>query len=100
MSTGAQDNTHNDLLPHNFLELLLTTISLFQQTVLKWQWEYLERAKAFTPYTFITMADEKCQVLEHSHHWVGMIDLSMVAMQRTKSYCKLVHTTLTQGNAQ
>jgi hypothetical protein len=80
-STGASDTAHNDLIPHILLQLRTTTIPLFQQSVLKWQRNYMENSLTLTPSTLVSMADEECQVLKHSCQWVETIDPSVAAMQ-------------------
>jgi isopenicillin N synthase-like dioxygenase len=72
---------HNDLLPHMLMQLWNTTIPLFQQTVLKWQRNYMENSLKLLPTLLITMADNECQVLQHSNQWVETIDPSVVAMK-------------------
>jgi hypothetical protein len=81
MSTGDTDIMHNDLIPHIFMQLRLTTIPLFQQRVLTWQRKYMENTLSLSPMTLITMADEECQILRHSNQWVETIDPSIVAMK-------------------
>jgi hypothetical protein len=73
-STGAADNSHNDLILHILLQLRSTTIPLFQQSVLKWQREYMESSLALTPSSLLTLADEETQILKHSGQWVETID--------------------------
>jgi hypothetical protein len=80
-STGDADNIHNDLLPHIFMQLQLTTIPLFQQRVLTWQPKYMENSLQLLAMTLITMADEECQILKHSNQWVETIDPTIVAMK-------------------
>jgi hypothetical protein len=80
-STGTADNSHNDLIPHILLQLRSTTIPLFQQSVLKWQREYMESSLALTPSSLLTLADEETQILKHSGQWVETIDPSVAAMQ-------------------
>jgi hypothetical protein len=80
-STGATDNTNNDLIPHILLQLRTTTIPLFQQSVLKWQRKYMENSLPLTAPSLVSMADEECQVLKHSNQWVETIDPSVAAMQ-------------------
>ena len=80
-STGDTDIMHNDLIPHIFMQLCLTTIPLFQQRVLTWQHKYMENTLPLSPMTLITMADEECQILRHSNQWVETIDPFIVAMK-------------------
>jgi hypothetical protein len=80
-STGLADKTHNNSIPHILLQLRTTTISVFQQSVLKWQREYMESTLTLTPSTLVSMADEECQVLKHSSQWVETINPSVAAMQ-------------------
>jgi hypothetical protein len=80
-STGANDSSHNDLIPHILLQLRSTTIPLFQQSVLKWQREYMESSLALTPSSLLTLADEETQILKHSGQWVETIDPSIAALQ-------------------
>jgi hypothetical protein len=80
-STGASNTDNNDLIPHILLQLRSTTIPIFQQSVLKWQRNYMENKLALTPSTLVTLADEECQVLRHSNQWVETIDPSIAAMQ-------------------
>ncbi len=75
------DKIHNDLIPHILLQLRTTTIPVFQQSILKWQREYMESTLTLTPSTLVSMADEECQVLKHSSQWVETIDPSVAAMQ-------------------
>jgi hypothetical protein len=81
ISTGVADRTHNDLIPHILLQLRSTTIPFFQQSVLKWQRDYMENTLILTPSSLVTLADEECQVLKHSCQWVETIDPSIAAMQ-------------------
>jgi len=80
-STGDAPTTHNDLLPHIFMQLRNTTIPLFQQKVLQWQRSYMENTLIISPTSLITMADEESQILRHSNQWVETIDPSVVAMK-------------------
>jgi hypothetical protein len=65
-STGASDTDHNDLVPQILLQLCQTRIPVFQQSVLKWHRKYMENELKLTPTTLVSMADEECQVLQHS----------------------------------
>lgn len=80
-STGAADTAHNDLIPDILLQLQSTTIPLFQQSVLKWQRDYMESKLVLTPSSLIKLADEESQILKHSGQWVETIDPSIAAMQ-------------------
>lgn len=80
-STGAEETSNNDLIPHILLQLRNTKIPLFQQSILKWHREYMENKLSTTPMKLVAMADEECQVLKHSHQWVETIDPSIAAMQ-------------------
>ncbi len=93
-STGDSDKAHNDLIPHIFMQLRLTTIPLFQQTVLKWQREYMESSLKLTPSKLVTLADEESQVLKHSNQWVETIDPSVIAMQAMLTSTMSSTTTL------
>jgi len=65
-STGADDNAHNDLIPHLLQQLCTTTIPLFQQTVLTWQRNYFESTLPLTPQELVSKADQECQILTHA----------------------------------
>ncbi len=80
-STGADDNAHNDLVPHLLQQLRTTTIPLFQQTVLNWQRNYFESTLTFTPQELVGKADQECQILTHAGQWVETIDPSVSALQ-------------------
>ena len=80
-STGDEDSSHNDLLPHIFLQLRATKIPIFQQEVLRWHRQYMEGKMKTTPLKLVQMADEECQILRHSHQWVETIDPSVTALQ-------------------
>lgn len=80
-STGADDVSNNDLIPHILLQLWNTKIPLFQQSVLKWYQEYMENKLSTTLAKLVAMADDECQVLKPSHQWVEIIDQSIAAMQ-------------------
>jgi hypothetical protein len=80
-STEATDTEHKDLLLHLFLQLRTTTIPVFQQSVLKWQRDFLENTLSLTPSTLVSKADQECQMLTHTGQWVETIDPSVVAMQ-------------------
>jgi hypothetical protein len=82
-STGAEDTSNNDLIPHILLQLRNTKIPLFQQSILKWHREYMENKLSTTPMKLVAMADDECQILKHSHQWVETIDPSIAAMQAT-----------------
>ncbi len=91
-SAGHDDEAHNNLIPHILLQLRNTKIPIFQQTILKWHRQYMENKLKLTSNKLVTMADEECQILKHSHQWVETIDPSIVAMQA------LVQTTSGQSN--
>lgn len=76
------------------MQLRLTTIPLFQQTVLKWQREYMESSLKLTPSKLVTLADEESQVLKHSNQWVETIDPSVIAMQAMLTSTMSSSTTL------
>jgi hypothetical protein len=80
-SAGADKTDHTDLVPHILLQLRMTMIPIFQQSVLTWQREYMENKLKLTPSSLVTLADEECQVLKHANQWVETIDPSIVAMQ-------------------
>jgi hypothetical protein len=79
-STGTADSEHKDLIPHLFLQLRATTIPVFQQSVLKWQRDYLENTLPLTPLSLVLKANQECQILTHSGQWVETIDPSIVVM--------------------
>jgi hypothetical protein len=80
-STRADDVSNTDLIPHILLQLWNTKIPLFQQSVLKWHQEYMENKLSTTLTKLVAMADDECQLLNHSHQWVETIDQSIAAMQ-------------------
>jgi hypothetical protein len=80
-STGEADTSHNNLIPHIFMQLWNTTIPLFQQCILTWQRKYMENSLNVSPMKLVSMADEECQILKHFNQWVETIDLSIVAMK-------------------
>jgi hypothetical protein len=65
---------------------------VFQQSVLKWQREYLENKLTLTPSNLVLQADQECQILTHAGQWVETIDPSIVAMQG------LIHQNKTKSN--
>ncbi len=78
-TTGMDDTTNNDLLPHTLLQLHYTKIPVFQQTVLKWHRNYMEGKLQITQ--LVQMAnDEESQILCHMYQWVETIDHSITAL--------------------
>jgi len=98
-STGEADHSHNDLLPHIFMQLTSTTIPIFQQQVLKWQRGYMENTLHTSPSQLVKMADEECQILKHSQQWVETIDPSVVGLQALLQTTTQGHTTLFESLA-
>jgi anthranilate phosphoribosyltransferase len=74
-----------------FLQLRTSTIPLFQQTVLKWQWDYFENSLNLTPSSLILRADQEVQVLKHANQWVETIGSSVTALQA------MIHHNKTQS---
>ena len=61
-------------------QLCMTTIPVFQQSVLKWQQEYFENTLQLTPTSLVIKADQECQVLKHEGQWVEILDPSILAL--------------------
>jgi hypothetical protein len=53
---------------------------VFQQSVLKWQRDYLENQLPLTPSSLALKANQECQILTHAGQWVETIDPSIIAM--------------------
>jgi hypothetical protein len=70
-STGAADTSNNDLIPHILTHLRCSKIPIFQQTILKWHWKYMENKLSLM----------QSQILWHSNQWVETIDPTISAFQ-------------------
>jgi hypothetical protein len=69
---AATDDTkeHNDLITYIFTQLSASNINLFQETIQKWQIDYLEaKLPDLMPTKLLKLADDKVQVLKHAGHW-------------------------------
>jgi hypothetical protein len=80
LHTMCQHIHHNHLTFIKTIKNKNSTIPVFQQSVLKWQRDYLENQLPLTPSSLALKANQECQILTHAGQWVETIDPSIIAM--------------------